>query len=318
MNLQTVSKRAILFAGILVTASIEAEDPAFFAPPTDWLLTPPEYLASRVKFSFVRKKKSGFCPSINLATEEIKITPTEYLLAVRKIHEEDPKNRWREIGKILTRSGEAVLTEVDTKTEWGSVRLMQMIFFKDETAYIVTAAALKEEFANYYNDFKAAFSSFTISQDLLSVLPSPRKEEAKEKTEALVAAWKKNALVFADSEDHFQDGNFQNENWLPFQDSVIKDFTEMGPPWQILFLEYARGLLEEPDADTCKVAAPLWNASDIFCRVSSQCIGKSTPCLFSFSFPKKHQIRFHCAFDEEKPEKILQEELDRIAPFSYK
>ena len=289
-------------------------------PPNDWLLTPPEYLAPRVKFAFLRKKNSGFCSSVNLATEEIRVSAKDYLQAVRKIHEEDPKTRWREVGKIQTRAGEAVLTEVDTKTEWGAVRLMQMIFIKEQMAYILTAAASKDEFAQYYNDFKSVFASFTLSSDLISALPSPSsQEEALEKTKVLLSAWKKNAFTFASNDEHFADVQFQRESWLPFQESIIKDFADMGAPWQILFLEYARSILEEPDAQMCRDAAPLWNATDIFCRLSSQFITKNTPCLISFSFPKKHRgMRFSHILEEVHPEKIIQEELDRIAAFSYK
>ena len=43
----------------------------------------------------------------------------------------------------------AHLTEINTKNEFGPIKMMQMIIMDKGTAYIVTAAASQDEFAKY-------------------------------------------------------------------------------------------------------------------------------------------------------------------------
>lgn len=136
-----------------------------FTPPKDWTTADPKCLAPRVKSAYVGKNNSGFCPSINLATEEVSITVEEYLKVVKKLYALDRDIRWRDLGKIQTKAGSARLTEIDTKTEFGNIRMLQMILVKEGQAYIMTAAASKENFSQHYKDFEQAFRSFDIPKD---------------------------------------------------------------------------------------------------------------------------------------------------------
>ena len=150
----------LLFAPLLAEANI-----SMFTPPKEWALVDESLLAPRVKVGFFTKSKQEFCPSINLSEEKISITPKQYLKAVQKIHESNPKNRWRSLGEIPTREGNAILTSIDTETPLGKIRLLQVIFCKEGVAYILTGAALLEEFGKYQKEFLASFKSFRIIQN---------------------------------------------------------------------------------------------------------------------------------------------------------
>ncbi len=204
----------------------------YFHPPKGWLAANPESLSPRVQIGFLGKNKKGFCPSLNLALEEVQVSLAEYLKAVKQIHEADRNNRWRSLGKIRTRAGEAELTEMDTKTQWGAIRLLQLILIKQGTAYILTAAALKEEFPQFYKEFQTAFQSLDIVEDLFAIIPSQERRDALKQKQIQL----REALLAA-SEKKFEDRNFQKKYWEPFQKKIVEDFADMGAHWQELALK---------------------------------------------------------------------------------
>src|SRR5271163_2722042 len=102
-----------LTSALVIAAPMEQ---AYFLPPAGWEIADPKFLAKRVQIAFLKKKKEGFSPSINLAIEQVEISEKEYLNAVKIIHEGDRNNRWRLLGKVRTAAGIAQLTEIDTTT----------------------------------------------------------------------------------------------------------------------------------------------------------------------------------------------------------
>jgi hypothetical protein len=210
----------------------------FFMPPKEWGLADPRQLSPKVMVGFLGKPHKGFCPSMNLAIEETYVSLTEYLKAVKKLHEADHQNRWRELGKIKTKAGTAALTEIDTKSDAGPIRILQLIFLQEGHAYILTAASLKENFANFYQDFLESFRSLNITPDLLSVFSAtPKKTLLEEKIQQINEAWL-TAIKGQDKEEKalFAEKTFQELHWIPFQDFVLKECSELGPHWQLLFL----------------------------------------------------------------------------------
>lgn len=218
-------KKIIISTFLLVTSLINAET-CYFTPPEGWLLTDPKFLASNVKIGFLRKGKKEFCPSLNLAIEKVNVPIEKYLAAVKKIHQEKPGDRWRDLGKIKTRAGVARLTEMDTSSPFGPVRLLQLILLRQGYAYILTAGALKEEFSSFYKEFEQAFHSLTVTSDLLRDIPDPaRRESLLKRCDALKAG-------------------------LPlkeFQKTVVDEFSDMGAHWQILFLKQVQATQEDLD-----------------------------------------------------------------------
>ena len=204
----------------------------FFVPPKGWEIADPAALSPRVKIGFLKNTNKGFCPSINLAVEETDVSLADYLKAVKAIHEQNRDTRWRALGKVRTGSGLAQLTEIDTATEWGPVRMLQLISIKDGNAYVLTAAALREEFSNFYKEVQAAFRSFTLSSDLLSNIPALEQRETLKlaKDQLFAAAEKMN------KQNLLEDPTFRDKHWAPFQKTVLDNYEAMGPYWQILVL----------------------------------------------------------------------------------
>lgn len=123
-----------------------------FIPPSDWRYSDPKSLPERVHVMVVGKGLREYPPSLNLGTEPYTGTLKEYLKIVKAINDAQGAE-WRDLGTILTGAGEASLSQVDTKSEWGDVRMMHVILIRDGMVYILTAASLKEEFPKYYQDF---------------------------------------------------------------------------------------------------------------------------------------------------------------------
>ena len=215
---------------LLITFSLSAQTHPYFKPPKEWQFAEPDHELSRVQVCFLGKNKKGLCPSINLASEPIAVSLAEYLKAVKDLHQADRRNSWRDLGKIQTCAGEARLTEIESPTEYGPLRMLQMIFVKENQAYIVTAAALKEEFSEFYREFKNALSSFTLTQDLIAEVPQKdRQEKLKSSLKDLHDAYQKK----------YPDAEFQTKYLVPFQNFLLKEFADMGPHWQLLALQQA-------------------------------------------------------------------------------
>ena len=228
-----------LFLGLLVLGSLGARDYGFFTPPHNWELVDPKKLSPGVKIGFIGPTKKELRPSINLAIEEVNVSLSDYVLAVKKIHEADPNNRWRDLGKFWTHSRESRLTEIESRSEYGQIRLMQLITLKNKTAYIITASALKEEFSNFYQDFQSVFRFFNVTADLIGALPDPTKRyNLQSQIDSLGAVLNEARPSNASLEKAFSQEEFQKKSYPPFQNSIIHDYSAMGAYWQVLVLQF--------------------------------------------------------------------------------
>jgi len=196
----------------------------FFLPPKGWEIADPKTYSPQTQIAFFKKAGQGLCPSINLSIEETTASLSEYLKAVKAIHEQDQQTHWRALGRVKTAAGMAQLTEIDKTVESGPIRLLQLILLKEGHAYILTAAAPKAEFSRYYKDFQAAFRSLNLSSDLLTTVPQlERREMLKKRQEELLAS--------------ITDPAFEESHLLPFQQWVVEHFEDMGILWQILLIQ---------------------------------------------------------------------------------
>lgn len=218
----------------------------YFVPPKGWEIAKPDSLGKQVKMAFIKKStKELFCPSLNLAVEQVDCSLSEYLSDVKAIHEQGRKNQWRKLGKVHTASGDAQLTEIDTTSHLGPVRMLQLILMKEDRAYIVTAAALRRDFCNFYREFQEAFHSLTITQDLFESIPQlDRRTSLKAAQEALFTIAKAMPKNEQDPSLLSQDA-FQKVHWKPFEKKILEDFEDMGAFWQTLVLINARQALQE-------------------------------------------------------------------------
>jgi hypothetical protein len=127
----------------------------FFTPPVGWMLADSDVLPPHVQVMVVGKGPSSFPPSLNLSWEPYKGTLKQYLKIIKNMNAAKG-DEWKDLGMIQTQAGSGHLSQVDTKTQWGDIRLMHVILVKNGNVYILTASALKDEFSVFYKEFFAA------------------------------------------------------------------------------------------------------------------------------------------------------------------
>lgn len=150
-------KYMVVFALCFSVAT--ADEPAsaktsaiLFTPPPGWRYADSKSLPPAVKVMVVGKAKKDYPPSINLGMEDFEGTLKDYLKIVKTINE-GQSGEWKDLGSIQTEAGKGSLSQLDIRTEWGNVRMMHVILVKDHKAYVLTAAALRDEFSAYYSQF---------------------------------------------------------------------------------------------------------------------------------------------------------------------
>jgi hypothetical protein len=208
-----------------------AEEPGalLFTPPAGWKIADPSKLPSRVKVMVIGQGKYDFPPSINLGMEPWKGTVKDYLKLVVKPANQGPHFDWKDLGIIKTQAGEASLSQVDIVSPWGDQRLMHVILKKDDQLYVLTAAALKEEFPEFYKDFFASMRSLRFNKDYLEMIPSAKR---RGELQVAIKRLKDGAeLVKIINSNIFASNVFQNEYWGPFKDILLRNFADMSPAW---------------------------------------------------------------------------------------
>lgn len=135
---------------------------ASFTPPQGWHLADPKALPKSVKVMVVGKGAHEFPPSINLGTEIYNGTLKQYLKRIKDINDSRGA-RWKDLGTIGTDAGNASLSQVEMKNQWGDVKMMHAILLKNGTVYIMTAASQKDEFPRFYKEFFSALRSLKIN-----------------------------------------------------------------------------------------------------------------------------------------------------------
>lgn len=181
-----------------------------FIPPQGWEIVSPK--VPTVKIVFLAKGPKSFRPSINLAIEEdVDISLTEYVKAVKEIHREDRMTNCRDLGPFL--KGE--LLELTQKSTLGEIKKLQYLVVQDNKAYILTAATLKEDFLSLQKEILQSFRSLQISKSLFTQIHDVEKQ--------------KELAQFFD--------NISNEgDWKIFQ-SKVAEHKNLGPYWAFLLLQ---------------------------------------------------------------------------------
>lgn len=134
-----------------------------FTPPAGWRNADVGALPEHVKVMVVGKGSSEFPPSITLGTEDYKGSLKQYLKRIKEINSSQGFE-WKDLGTVRTEAGNASLSQVDKRTEWGDVRMMHVIMTKNGVVYILTAASLKEEFPKFYKDFFNSMRSLRFGE----------------------------------------------------------------------------------------------------------------------------------------------------------
>lgn len=161
--------RLLISFFLLNISSLIAEKPSQatetiqFTPPAGWRNADSSMLPDHVQLMVVGKGANEFPPSISLATEKYSGTLKQYMKIVKELNA-SKGHEWRDLGTIQTKAGNASLSQTDSKSEWGEIRMMHVILKKNGIIYIVTAAALKNEFPSFYKDVFASLRSLNLSQ----------------------------------------------------------------------------------------------------------------------------------------------------------
>lgn len=149
-------------------------DLCYFIPPKGWEAAQLKNPSAYVQVGFIGKGSTDFRPCINLATEEVDVSLSEYVKAVKELQSPDAK--WRDLGKLPMAGGPGRLVEMQGNSPWGEVKLLQAFFVKDNMAYILTAAVLKPDFADVHAQLLQAFRSLTVIEDLFSPVQDAKKK----------------------------------------------------------------------------------------------------------------------------------------------
>ena len=187
----------------------------FFIPPSKWVISNPKTYSKHIQVAFTKKEKSPLRPSLNLAMQKTDLSLDEYIEQAKKIHEKDPNTKYTIIGTIDIKDGKANLSEIDKKIHSQNYKMLQMIFIKDKTAYVMTAASKKNDFLENSQNFIKTFKSFELIDDLFSLITDSEKtkdlrqkyrDTTHGKTNSSEKQIKKNLLTF----EKYLDKNFRN------------------------------------------------------------------------------------------------------------
>lgn len=227
----------------------QTEDIVLFTPPPGWHLADTSSLnLPHVKVMVMGKSPSHLPPSMNLSVEpSYKGSLKQYLRTVKNMNAAKG-DEWKDLGTIRTEAGNASLSQVDTKTQWGTMRLMQVILMKNQNIYILTASALKDEFSLFYKDFFAAMRSLRVAKDAFeAVIDQDQRKQLKAAADKIQSQWQ---MLLAQKQQEnpsltleemkqsvFHSEQFQNTVWKPFTEMIDQKYNNQGPEWQSLVIQ---------------------------------------------------------------------------------
>lgn len=158
LSIFSLSADAPVNENSIMTESIQ------FTPPSGWRNADQAALPNQVQLMIIGKGASEFPPSISLATETYSGTVKQYLKIIKDLNA-SKGHEWKDLGTISTEAGNASLSQTDSKSQWGNIRMMHVIIKKKGTVFIITAAALKEEFPKFYKEIFAALRSLRFASN---------------------------------------------------------------------------------------------------------------------------------------------------------
>lgn len=218
-----------LFVVIQKVYCANNETAPFFIAPQKWQVVNPKHYPPYVKISFVKKEISVCRPTLNLAMQKTSLTLDEYAREAQKIHVKGRDATYKILQKIPLSQGPAVICKIDKKTNDADFEMLQMLFVKEDFAYVITGGCKKSEMLNYYRTFMDVFLSFQPMDDLFSLVSD------KEKKEQLT-------LKFNDLRASLKDLNEkQSKKKLAlFEKYLDKKFANLGKYFQILLIKKVR------------------------------------------------------------------------------
>ncbi|MFN0065609.1 MAG: hypothetical protein ACKVOH_05165 [Chlamydiales bacterium] len=158
---------AVFLLSVFTTVAYAFDAEVSLNAPKDWeCIDDPEQLPKKVQLIYIGPAKARFNPSLNLAVEETDMPLQEYVHTAKEYHESVAETQVVALGNLQTRSGTAILLQIDRPTNWGAVRFIQATIVKDNVAYVMTATCLQEEFGDHCSAFFDCFKSFEVKKPL--------------------------------------------------------------------------------------------------------------------------------------------------------
>lgn len=201
-----------------------------FVPPTDWEIAHLKKASPFIKIGFIGKGSTDFRPSINLATEEVDVSLKEYVKAVKELQMGDPQTKWRDLGVFQMKGGAGKLVEMTNSSPYGEMKVLQAFLLKDQKAYILTAAVLKDDFAKLQSELLKSFRSLDLISDIWSPIADRLERE-------------KFQQLFTSLGTHQE----KETEWQQLQEEVQTN-SSLGPYWQFMALQEGRAKIY-PSAD---------------------------------------------------------------------
>lgn len=222
-----------------------------FTPPKGWFLADPKAFDPVIKVAVVGKGSSEYPPMLFLMAEPFSGTLKDYLKIV-KAKNDEKGDEWKDLGTIRTEAGEASLSQREAKTKWGTEKLMHVILLRNGTIYMLTGAALKNEFSNFYKEFFDSFRSLRINKNVFEMVEdSGRRAELIQASQNLEKSWDEYYTQykerFGDSSNTamnaFTSEEFKKTYWNPFTAMLSKNYGDMGSEWQKQMIKHMQNTL---------------------------------------------------------------------------
>ena len=122
-----------------------------FSPPSNWGLTAPDPTRPTIRFTAVREQGLSYPAMIYLGIHPYKGTLKNYLHTIETM-EKAQGGTWKDLGSINTGLGKASFSQVDYKTHFGEMRHLLVLKVENGEAYLLTAAAKKEDHPKLYEE----------------------------------------------------------------------------------------------------------------------------------------------------------------------
>jgi hypothetical protein len=168
---------------LLLATTLFSGQICYFVPPEKWEIAQPKDQTGYLQVGFVNTSYSSYLPRVSLATEDDAGTSVkEYVKQVKELQKTDPSiKEWRDLGPLKMQGGMGRLIEMQSSCALGDIKIMQAILLKNQTAYILTASALKKDFPSVQSQVLKTFQSLTLIPDLTAPIKDRvKKEELKE------------------------------------------------------------------------------------------------------------------------------------------
>ncbi|MBI3211112.1 MAG: hypothetical protein HYZ47_00260 [Simkania negevensis] len=238
-------KKYFLFCLFLLPSFLFTQDPlpffCYFEQPPGWILVKDPSPFPSTQIGFVESKRSHFTSSISLTVKKTSYNLKEYIEKAKAFFQKDAERKWREVGPMQTKSGEAILSQIDIEKGWGSFRELQCTTVQGGYVFVLSGVSVKSrtggEHLKYYDIFLNAFRSFHITPDLFSSVTNNQKKRALEmQIQSLQQAFSKKPKN--------QELPLSKEPlWNLLEKFLFTQFEQEGKCWQIMALKKIQEIL---------------------------------------------------------------------------